>query len=167
MDKMGPILLIDDDPDDIHIAMEALSELGVENRVIAFTSGREALKYLTELHDEQPFLILCEVNMAAMNGLELKSRINDAQLLKNRAIPFIFYSADSNPWMLTKAWDVQNQGFFLKQNTMTDIKASLAKIISYWRHSLLPAKAALPNSNRNLPSQKFKPFGDTKSFPEV
>jgi CheY-like chemotaxis protein len=152
MDNLGPILLIDDDPDDIQITLEIIGELGIQNKVIAFTSGREALKYLTELHDEWPFLILCEINMAAMNGPELKSRINDAQLLKNRAIPFIFYSADSNPWMLSRAWEVQNQGFFLKQATMAEIKASLAEIISYWKHSLLPTRAALLNSNRNLPS---------------
>jgi CheY-like chemotaxis protein len=151
MDNLGPILLIDDDPDDIQITLEILGELGIQNKVIAFTSGREALKYLTELHDQWPFLILCEINMAAMNGPELKSRINDAQLLKNRAIPFIFYSADSNPWMLSRAWEVQNQGFFLKQATMAEIKASLAEIISYWKHSLLPTRAALLNSNRNLP----------------
>jgi CheY-like chemotaxis protein len=152
MDNMGPILLIDDDPDDIQITLEALGELGIQNKVIVFTSGREVLKYLSELHDERPFLILCEINMAVMDGPELKSRINDAQLLRNRAIPFIFYSADANPWMLSRAWEVQNQGFFLKQATMAGIKASLAEIISYWKQSLLPTRAALLNSNRNLPS---------------
>jgi CheY-like chemotaxis protein len=152
MDNLGPILLIDDDPDDIQITLEVLGELGIQNKVMVFTSGREVLKYLSELHDERPFLILCEINMAVMDGPELKSRINDAQLLRNRAIPFIFYSADANPWMLSRAWEVQNQGFFLKQATMAEIKASLAEIISYWKHSLLPTRSALLKSNRNLPS---------------
>ena len=53
--------------------------------------GVEALSYLRETNDEI-FIILCDLNMPKMDGLELKGMIELTAELKIKAIPFIFHT---------------------------------------------------------------------------
>ena len=87
--KNGPILLIEDDVDDQEFITDALQMLGVKNPVEIFDNGQKAYDFLltTEL---QPFIILSDVNLPIMNGLQLKAEIQQNEFLKNKSIYMIF-----------------------------------------------------------------------------
>ena len=65
----GPIVLIEDDNDDALTMQEALKDLNIGNEFIYFPNTILALKYLKETK-QQPFLIICDVNMPFQNGLD-------------------------------------------------------------------------------------------------
>jgi CheY-like chemotaxis protein len=135
--KNGPILLIEDDVDDQEFIIDALQMLGVKNDIKIFVNGQKALDYLLETA-EQPFIILSDVNLPIMNGLQLKSEIQRNEYLRCKAIPFIFLSTSADTKAVFTAFELSVQGFFVKENTYEGIQQQLRQIIEYWKTSRHP-----------------------------
>lgn len=135
--KPGPIVLLEDDVDDQEIIQEILTSLGVKNTVVVFSNGVEALAYL-RLTTEQPFIILCDVNLPKMNGLEFREEINNDEQLKRKSIPFIFFSTNANRTTVQKAFELTVQGYFTKSPTLQELEDTLAMIINYWTYCKHP-----------------------------
>src|SRR6187551_111534 len=93
--KQGPIIYVEDDLDDRLIFKETMSSIGIDNEILYFDHGRHFLDYLYETPD-QPLLIVCDINMPVMNGLELRRMILNDTTLKKKSIPFIFYTTSIN-----------------------------------------------------------------------
>ena len=105
MRQHGPIILIDDDLDDQEIVQEVLRGLNIQNQLLFFKNGKEAEAYLrTTTH--HPFLILCDINMPVMTGLELRATIEADPVLKEKSIPFIFLSTTGNPTVVRNAYSL-------------------------------------------------------------
>jgi CheY-like chemotaxis protein len=130
--KSGPILLVEDDVDDQEFITDALRLLGVRNHVEIFDNGEKALDYLKH-SEQQPFIILSDVNLPIMNGLQLKSEIQQNDHLRNKAIPFIFLSTSADAKAVYDAFELSVQGFFVKENTYDGIQQQLKQIIDYWK----------------------------------
>jgi CheY-like chemotaxis protein len=133
MAKSGPIILIDDDSDDVEIMIEVLKEIGISNKLINFTSGPEAFKYL-KTSEEQPFIIICDVNLPGETGIELKKEMDNDPQLRQKSIPFIFYSTSVNQHAVNEAYTKMTvQGFFKKGNNFTEIKKIISLVNDYWK----------------------------------
>lgn len=137
MSLKGPIVVIEDDEDDRHLIGEMLSELHLPNQVRYFEDGKAALEYLLST-TESPLIILCDVNMPVMNGLELRDQIDVDPYLKEKAIPFIFLSTSDEIRLLKKAYAATIQGFFRKWNDFETGTHDLKVIIDYWKRCLHP-----------------------------
>ncbi|MEP6676794.1 MAG: response regulator [Ferruginibacter sp.] len=134
----GPIVLIEDDNDDAFTIQEALKDLNIGNEFIYFPNTILALKYLKET-EQQPFLIICDVNMPFQNGLDFKRDIDNHPGLKKKCIPFIFYSTSANADDVSKAFLQMNiQGFFKKASDYDQILNDITAIIEYWKKSKHP-----------------------------
>ena len=134
----GPIVLIEDDNDDVLTMQEALKDLKIGNEFIYFPNTILALKYLKDT-DQQPFLIICDVNMPFQNGLDFKRDIDNHPELKKKCIPFIFYSTSANSDDVSKAFlQMSIQGFFKKASSYEKILNDITAIIEYWKKSKHP-----------------------------
>lgn len=133
----GPIIIVEDDLDDQEIIADVIKTLKVGNELIFFRDGKEALVYL-ETTREKPFVILSDINMPVMNGLELRERIIGNALLKRKSIPFIFLSTTGNPVAVQQAYAMDVQGFFTKQNNLSELQHTLQMVILYWKNCLHP-----------------------------
>ena len=131
MSKKGPIILVDDDLDECKLIQEVLEKTGIPNKLVCYTSGLEALGYL-ETTTEQPFLIIADINMPVMGGLELRQKISEHAELTSKAIPFIFLTTSATPSAVKEAYRLSVQGFFEKQNTIDEISSLLKLIYEYW-----------------------------------
>jgi CheY-like chemotaxis protein len=139
--KSGPILLIEDDVDDQEFITDALGLLGVKNSVEIFDNGQKALDFLLTT-DLQPFLILSDVNLPIMNGLQLKLEIQQNEFLRSKAIPFIFLSTSADKKAVHEAFELNVQGFFVKENTYDGIQNQLKQIVDYWKSCRHPNSTA-------------------------
>lgn len=137
MTKEGPILLIDDDHDEYELIADVLKRIDVNNRLICFSNGKEALNYLKTTSD-QPFLILADINMPVMGGLELRKRIQEDERLRMKSIPFVFLTTTAQPSAIKEAYEMSVQGFFEKQSNVTAIEQLLKEIYNYWQHCRHP-----------------------------
>jgi CheY-like chemotaxis protein len=138
MKKNGPIIIVDDDSDDHLICKEAFMNMGVSNEIIFFTRCQDALNYLLENIELQPFIIICDINLPQLNGIELKKMIDNNAILKRKSIPFVHYSTSGNQSLVERAFENNIQGFFVKENSMEAITRVFKKIIDYWSISRHP-----------------------------
>lgn len=137
MSVKGPIISVEDDEDDQYLIRRGLEALGVSNKLLFFPNGLAALEYLEKMI-EQPFLILCDINMPLMNGLELRQRINSSENLRRKSIPFIYLTTASNSELVRTAYDQTVQGFYKKATTYQGLQEQLALIVAYWKSCLHP-----------------------------
>ncbi|RZJ35402.1 MAG: response regulator [Flavobacterium sp.] len=131
MNKKGPILIIDDDKDDREILSEALKKLGYQNAVKFFVDGQEALNYLLDSR-EVAFLILSDINMPRLSGLELREIIQRNEELRMKSIPFVFFTTSATRKSVWDAYQLSVQGFFIKPISFKDLQVTLKKVIDYW-----------------------------------
>lgn len=138
--KKGPIILIDDDRDDCEIAREALSQTGFENEVISFMDAHEAFDGLhTIVKKETPFIIICDINLPGMNGIQLKQKIDEDPELRPKSIPFVFLSTASEQFLVNEAYECCTvQGFFTKDTKMSTFVNNLKTILTYWAIARTP-----------------------------
>lgn len=134
----GPIIIVDDDPDDHFIASEAIHELGMPNEVISFFTCEEALEWLMLHMSEQPFIIICDVNMPKMDGMSLKRSIEGTPELKRKSIPFVYYSTAASRNIINEAYELQVQGFFTKGQTISEVGRIFKMIFTYWQECKHP-----------------------------
>lgn len=137
MPTKGPIVVIDDDADDQEMIERVLKRLDPSLTIKKFLDGEDALHYLQH-ESEQPFLILCDINMPIMNGLELKKHIEASEFLSRKSIPFIFLTTTNNTDQVKQAYHLKVQGFFNKGQSFDELKNALHQIIHYWTTSKHP-----------------------------
>lgn len=137
MSRIGPILLVDDDKEEWELIGEALSQMGIENKLHCFADGQEALDFL-RTSTLKPFLILSDVNMPAMDGLALRREINADEALRRKSIPFVFLTTTASAAAINAAYEMSVQGFFEKPVAMDEIKALLREIYHYWQRCKHP-----------------------------
>jgi len=137
MSNKGPIILIDDDEDDQFLIEKAIKSRQLPNEIRFFANGQLAPDYL-ETTTEQPFLILCNMNMPLMNGLELRQRINQNKYLREKSIPFIFLTTSANANSVKIAYQESVQGFYKKSPQYTGLQEQIRLIADYWQSCLHP-----------------------------
>ena len=131
MNKTGPIVIIEDDKDDQDILTEIFNELAYENEVIFFEDSVLALEYLTATEIE-PFLVLSDINMPKLNGMELREKIHNNEDLRMKSIPYLFFTTSAEQNHVIDAYSRSIQGFFVKPRSYDKIKTMIAKIVEYW-----------------------------------
>jgi CheY-like chemotaxis protein len=151
----APILVADDDPDDRLIIQEICKNLRISNEIIFFENGRQLLDYLCSTN-KPPFIIVCDINMPVMSGLELRKIINADDALRKRAIPFIFLSTSTTPTDVEKAYELTVQGYFGKSDDMKKLERQISLIFEYWKecrhpNSGLTQRTQAANASLNTP----------------
>ena len=127
----GPIILVEDDPDDLEVYEMVFEEFGLKSKLLIFKTAELALDYLIST-SESPFLIICDINLPAMNGLEFRGIIAANETLRKKSIPFIFITTSGSKKEIELAYAEMVQGYFVKNDTYDSIKAQLKSILGYW-----------------------------------
>jgi CheY-like chemotaxis protein len=127
----GPIVIVEDDMDDQEIYTEAIRALGISNDIRLFDNGPKLLEYLNST-EEQPFIILSDINLPGMSGLEMKKQMHDDAYLVAKGIPFVFISTNASKTSVRHAHALSVQGYFEKPNNMDEVKEMLRTLFSYW-----------------------------------
>jgi CheY-like chemotaxis protein len=132
MNKDGPIVVIEDDVDDREILHEIFKKLNFVNEILFFQDGEQALAYLNST-DRLPFLILSDINMPKLNGLELKKKIYTDAKLQVKCIPYLFFTTSARKDSVIEAYSMSAQGFFIKSNSTAELETVIRTIIEYWK----------------------------------
>ncbi len=137
MNKIGPIVIIEDDTDDQEIFGEIFKELQFTNEIIFFGDGEKALNYLVHT-DVEPFLILSDINMPKLNGTELREQIHENEDLRVKCIPYLFFTTTAEQKAVIDAYSKSIQGFFVKPASYEKLKRILKIIVEYWQECESP-----------------------------
>ena len=137
MSRKGSIIILDDDGEDLELIERIVAQLKLDNPVIKFSAGDDMLQYLRNT-SEIPMLILCDINMPLINGLELKARINAESALREKCIPFVFLTTAANKAQVCKAYEMNAQGFVVKGTSFEALRETVTNVIAYWRLCVHP-----------------------------
>lgn len=132
MKHENPIVVIENDKDDQDIFQEAIAELGIYKEVKFFDNADDAYQYLLVTSDK-PLIIISDINLPGMGGVELKRQIDGNPILRNKSIPFIFFSTFIDKRTVDIAYhELTIQGFFRKSSNYTAYKKVIKMMIEYW-----------------------------------
>ena len=137
MNKTGPIIIIEDDLDDQEILADIFKELNYKNKLVFFGDSVQALEYLTDT-DIEPFLVLSDINMPKLSGIELREKVHNNEDLRLKSIPYLFFSTSAEQSHVIDAYSRSIQGFFIKPNNYDKLKSVIIKIVEYWQECESP-----------------------------
>ena len=137
MNKNGPVIIIEDDEDDKEILEEIFTKLNYNNEVVFLTDGEKALAYITR-ENVFPFLILSDINMPRLNGMELKKKIQTDEQLQVKCIPYLFFTTSASKKSVIDAYSMSAQGFFIKETSTSELEATIRTIMEYWKRCYSP-----------------------------
>jgi CheY-like chemotaxis protein len=110
--KLKPVLLVEDDTVDAMTVKRALKELKVKNELIHTTDGKRALEYLRTPGNAKPCVILLDLNMPEMNGVEFLQVIKADGELKE--IPVVMLAASSEEKNIVETFQLGVAGYIFK-----------------------------------------------------
>jgi CheY-like chemotaxis protein len=129
--KYGPIIIVEDDPEDCDILVEIFGSLQIQNEIKFFSNGHDVFQYLCTTTDK-PLVIISDVNMPKMNGIELRAKINADDHLRQKSIPFVFFTTSVNPTAVKQAYEMMVQGYFRKGTSLEEQRDIVRMIVEYW-----------------------------------
>ena len=130
MKKSDPILLIEDDRLDILMVKRALQDIHVDNPLHVAEDGEVALDFLRNCMNCKPALILLDLDMPRMGGLEFLEIVkNDPEL---RTLPVIILTTSQEEQDRFKGLDLGAAGYMVKPLNYDDFTGMLQTIFQYW-----------------------------------
>jgi CheY-like chemotaxis protein len=131
-----PILLVEDDQVDVMTIKRALKEIHVMNPVVHMENGEEALAYLRKQDNERPCIILLDLNMPIMNGIEFLQVVkHDDQL---RRFPVIVLTTSEEQQDKLNSFNLGVAGYMAKPVDYRQFVEVIRSIDLYWTISELP-----------------------------
>ena len=123
------ILLIEDDLIEVMKLQRTIISLQLNHKIIKALNGEEALTVLKE-RDKLPDIILLDLNMPKINGLEFLSILKNTKSLKH--IPTIILTTSNNNADLLECYKHGIAGYILKPLKYEDYASKIKSILSYW-----------------------------------
>ncbi len=134
------LLLIDDNPGDVRLTMEALKDGGVQNRLHTAHDGREAMAFLRKegRHGDapRPDLILLDLNMPGMNGLQVLAEIKQDSALKS--IPVVILTGSHAMDDIVRTYDLDANCYVIKPIDFEQFIMTVKSLTDFWFGAFSP-----------------------------
>lgn len=131
-----PILLVEDDQVDVMTIRRALREIHVTNTVVTAENGEDALRLLRAGEGEPPCIILLDLNMPIMNGIEFLQHVKADETL--RRIPVIVLTTSEEQQDKVSSFDLGVAGYMAKPVDYRRFVEMMRSIDLYWTISEMP-----------------------------
>lgn len=138
--KTVNILLAEDDQIDEKAFLRAMQKLRIANPVTVARDGVEAWEVLKGLNGREqlprPHLVVLDINMPRMSGLELLDQIRGDSELRN-SIVFVLTTSNDEQDKL-EAYDLNVAGYMLKSEVGNSFVRAVEMMNNFWRVVELP-----------------------------
>jgi CheY-like chemotaxis protein len=132
-DNSNPILLVEDNPVDLDLTLRAFAARKISNKILVARDGEEALNYieLWESGEPVPVVILLDLNMPKVNGLEVLEKIKSHP--KFKTIPIVILTTSSESKDLKTAYQLGANSYIIKPVDFEKFIDVARHIDVYWR----------------------------------
>jgi len=138
LEKLVSILLVEDDQVDIMNIQRAFKKNNIVNPLHVANNGVEALVMLRgeKKLNPLPKIVLLDINMPQMNGIEFLKEIRNDEELKSLHVFIMTTSSDENDrW---EAYQLNVAGYILKPLSFEKFTSSVSILNNYWKLCELP-----------------------------
>jgi CheY-like chemotaxis protein len=148
-DTQFPILLLEDDENDVLIFKKALQKAGIANPVYRVKDGQEGIHYMAgdgEFSDRQRFplpkVIICDLKMPRKTGLEFLAWLKKNPRLM--VIPTIVLTSSQEDRDIANAYVLGANTYFIKPATFLEMQTLVNRIRDYWSSAIKPKRLDHP-----------------------
>ena len=136
MNAQKPVLYIEDDEIDVINMEEAFAELRIANPLKLAGNGVEGLAYLRDEQREKPCVILLDLNMPKMGGIEFLREVKSDPIL--RRLPVVVLTTSQEESDKIESYDLGVAGYMVKPVGDSKFKEVIKTIEMYWTLSETP-----------------------------
>ena len=136
MDRLKRILLVEDDPKDIELTLNALNEYKLANAVVVARDGSEALEYLQrrgpfeQRPEGNPVVILLDLKMPGMDGIEVLRTLKADEHL--RLIPVVVMTSSRESRDLEQCYQLGTNAYVVKPVLFPEFVEAIRQIGIFW-----------------------------------
>jgi CheY-like chemotaxis protein len=133
---LRPILLVEDNPDDIELTLIALEKSRLANPVVSVRDGAEALEFLrregpyADRPEENPAVILLDKKLPKVDGHEVLRAVRGDELL--RRIPVVMLTSSREERDLLRSYDLGVNAYVVKPVEFDDFMAAINDLGVFW-----------------------------------
>jgi CheY-like chemotaxis protein len=132
------ILLVEDNPADAELTIRALKKHKMTENLLWLKNGQEALDFIFAAGDYEtirdiahpPKLILLDINMPKVNGLEVLQQIKCSPLTK--AIPVVILTSSKEESDVQKCYNLGANSYIVKPIDFKKFSESIKEVGHYW-----------------------------------
>lgn len=129
------VLLLEDDLVDAMTVRRVFKQIKIMNKLVIRSDGEEGLEWLNQNRENLPSLILLDLNMPRMNGLEFLAVIKNDPIFK--IIPTIVLTTSNDQRDRLESFQLQVAGYIVKPVDYDKFVHIVKQIKSYWKTSEL------------------------------
>ena len=131
------ILLIEDNPDDVELTLHAFKKNHMANDIVVATDGAEGLDYLFGTGkyagrdaDETPALILLDLQLPKIGGLEVLRKVREDE--RTKRIPVVILTTSDEEEDIINGYDRGCNSYLRKPVDFTEFMNSVKQLEVYW-----------------------------------
>ena len=136
MDKLGRILLVEDDDRDVELTMNALEEYNLANEVIVTRDGEEALDYLYcrgkhgSRSGDNPAVLLLDLKLPKVDGLEVLRQVKSDENLK--MIPVVVLTSSHEEKDMVASYKLGVNAYVVKPVDFHEFVNAIKELGAFW-----------------------------------
>jgi CheY-like chemotaxis protein len=134
--KLGRILMVEDDPKDVELTLTALEEYNLANEVIVTRDGEQALDYLYHRGEyktrsnDNPAVMLLDLKLPKVDGLEVLKRIkSDGEL---RMIPVVVLTSSKEEKDMVASYKLGVNAYVVKPVDFHEFVNAIKELGVFW-----------------------------------
>jgi CheY-like chemotaxis protein len=136
MEKLGRILMVEDDPKDVELTLTALEEYNLANEVIVTHDGVEALDYLhcrgeyKNRPSDNPAVILLDLKLPNIDGLEVLQQVKSDEKLK--LIPVVVLTSSKEEKDMIASYKLGVNAYVVKPVDFHEFVNAIKELGAFW-----------------------------------
>lgn len=134
--KLKRILLVEDDPRDVELTLEALGDYNLANEVVVAGDGEEALDYLycrgnfQDRPNANPAVVLLDLKLPKVSGMEVLRRIRSDEKLKMTPVVILTSSREERDWI--ESYQLGINAYVVKPVDFHDFVEAVKELGVFW-----------------------------------
>ena len=136
MEKLGRILMVEDDPKDVELTLEALEEYHLANEVVVTRDGQQALDYLycrgefSGRSNDNPAVMLLDLKLPKVDGLEVLQKIKSDDRLK--MIPVVVLTSSHEEKDMMRSYKLGVNAYVVKPVDFHEFVNAVKELGVFW-----------------------------------
>jgi two-component system response regulator len=132
MNSRSPILLVEDNPDDVLLTQRAFTKNHISNEVVVATDGEQALRLLLPADGEptRPAVVLLDIKLPKIDGLEVLRRVRSDD--RTRSLPVVVLTTSNEERDIVTSYRLGANSFVRKPVVFEEFVRAVNVLGVYW-----------------------------------
>jgi len=124
------ILLVEDNPDDQTLTLRALKKQNIANEIIVLSDGVEALEFLLDSEKPLPHLLLLDLKLPKLDGLQLLRRLRSEP--RTQLLPVVVLTSSDEDRDVIEGYRLGANSYIRKPVDFTQFTEAVRQLGLYW-----------------------------------